>query len=133
MFPILGSQGRSFLRLIAAVVLTGAVLWSGPIVANAEISDSLPASTKSGQQSWVPWDGFRITTKQKCENRRRYIVKTYSIPNSYLRCDHVNACPPNWLLMVRSDAKVIDLMDEAVVRVERSLPEERQLSYAQAC
>jgi hypothetical protein len=59
--------------------------------------------------TWVPWDNNQMTSAQNCENRRRFIARTYNINLRDLRCDRIDIgippCPVyRWILMVNADA-----------------------------
>jgi hypothetical protein len=48
--------------------------------------------------TWVPWDGFHITSLANCNARKAYIAKTYAISLRALRCK-LYVCSPNYYLL----------------------------------
>lgn len=72
------------------------------------------------QASWVPWDNFRITSADKCAQRRAYLIKTYKLHSTAIKCQRFSTptCPSTsyWLIMVDAD--------QAAPRVRQESPED---------
>lgn len=87
------------------------VIASGSAATPASAASALQASSYQLRASavaplvtWVPWDGFHITTQAKCLARKQYISQTYQIPLSSLRCVQEGLPPCTyWILEVDAD------------------------------
>ena len=68
------------------------------------------SSVTAWAATWVPWDGFKITSSANCTSRKAYISQTYQIPLESLRCTKYSyTCGGTsyyWLLEVDSDAAI---------------------------
>lgn len=81
------------MKKFVLVVLAGALV-AGQQVAVAQGAHARPSMSVAATDSpnlskevtWTDWDGFAITTYQKCLNRRSFISTTYAIPLNGLRC-----------------------------------------------
>jgi hypothetical protein len=67
------------------------------------------AESVSALATWVPWDGFQITSAANCAARKATIAATYNIALKDLKCQRIDiGLPPcplyRWILMVNADA-----------------------------
>ncbi|GHD09082.1 hypothetical protein [Zhihengliuella salsuginis] len=108
-------RGKKPFALIAALFL--AITLVGPPAATASAGQLATAPTVQAEATlapeaqsmavWVPWDGAKISTAAKCENRRQWLIANDpDITASNSDCwDYVTStCPPRryWLVVVRA-------------------------------
>jgi hypothetical protein len=109
-------NGGSLVRILGRILATAA-LAIGMLIAVAPAAQaSGPTATTAGMyvgaeapgravpvlrppMEWVPWDGNHITTAQKCENRRQYLIKTYQLNPAEIRCQMFTCAPNYWMIM----------------------------------
>lgn len=89
---------RSLAKMACGLLLVVGVAVAPATAAQASPSEiavvalSAPVTTASYPGGWVEWDGFHITTQQKCYNRLNYIAQQYQISPGQLMCWRVD--PP---------------------------------------
>lgn len=86
------------------VIASGSAATPASAASALQASYQLRAPAVAPLVTWVPWDGFHITTQAKCLARKQYISQTYQIPLSSLRCVQEGLPPCTyWILEVDAD------------------------------
>jgi len=84
---IAGLAGAVLILVSATPVIAGGnAATPASVVSASQASFQLRSPAVPPLATWVPWDGFYITTLEKCLARKQYISQTYQIPLSALRC-----------------------------------------------
>lgn len=100
---------KKFFKLSVANIFVATLMLASP-AASAFAEDSSPGGASDAQSVdayavWLPYDGFKITTEQKCESHRQWLVRNVGWVNAYNSdCHHfwTSTCPSKryWMVMI---------------------------------
>lgn len=71
-------------------------------------AQAVASVTQAQMVNWVPWDWNRITSSENCRRRKAYLIETYHLRPTQMRCSQFYDAfgnPQNyWMVMIDQDS-----------------------------